>query len=219
MNNDEEKSYSKALSIDAEHLQSLIYLGHRRLAKKKYKEALELYNRALDITSDNPSALYNRALTLHKLRKTTEETAAWIEYLSLYPSGGMAIRATDFLNAAGNYSFRNHTLGVRTVTTEKIRFISSGSELAESSYESLLVIGKVYTRMGQGTLQVVTYQKNNKELAHKRAIAIKKYLITNVPSISSKQIGISWFAEPQKVVVNKKKRRIDESVSFFVTMK
>ena len=34
-----------------------------------------------------------------------------------------------------------------------------------------------------------------------------------------KQIGVSWFSEPQKTTIRGKKLTIDESVSFFVTAK
>ena len=73
--------------------------------------------------------------------------------------------------------------------------------------------------MQKGTLQIITYQKNNKELARQRAIAIKKFLLAEVPSIATKKIGVSWFSEPQKTTIRGKKLTIDESVSFFVTAK
>jgi len=216
---EEEKSYRAALGINPNHLQALIYLGHIRFGKKKYSEALELYTKALEIWPGSPSALYNRALILNKLGRTPEEQIAWIDYISQYPSGKMAREATDYLNAARIYSFRNHTLGKQTVTIEKIRFIPFTAEIADSSYQSLFVIGNVFTDMRHGTLQVLTYQKNNKELARKRAIAIKKFLLREFPTISSKKIGISWFSEPQKTTIRGKKLVIDESVSFFVTKK
>ena len=219
MTTEEEKSYTRALSINRKHLQSLIYLGHRRLAKKKYTEALDLYTQALDIWPGSPSALYNRALILNKLGRTPEEELAWLDYLDQYPSGPKARQATDYLNVTRNYSFRNHTIGKHTITLEKIRFIPFTSELADSSYQSLLLAGEVYTTMKKGTLQIITYQKNNKELARQRVIAIKKFLLAEVPSISSKKIGVSWFSEPQKTTIRGKKLTIDESVSFFVTAK
>lgn len=219
MTTEEEKSYTRALSIDRKHLQSLIYLGHRRLARKKYTEALDLYTQALDIWPGSPSALYNRALILNKLGRTPEERLAWLDYLNYYPSGDKAQRATDYLNATREYSFRNHTLGKTTVTVEKIWFLPFESELDNSSYDSLLVIGNVFSDMKKGVLQIIVYQKNNKELARQRAIAIRKFLLAEFPSISSKKIGVSWFSEPQKTTIRGKKLTIDESVSFFVTAK
>ncbi len=82
----------------AKHLQSLIYLGHRRLAKKKYTEALDFYTQALDIWPGSPSAFYNRALIINKLGRTPEEIIAWLDYLEQYPVGTMAHQATDYLN-------------------------------------------------------------------------------------------------------------------------
>lgn len=216
---EEAANYREALEIDDNHLQSLIYLGHSELSAKKYTKALSLYSRALDIWPGSPGALYNRGLILNKLGRTPEERLAWLDYLNYYPSGDKALRATDYLNATREYSFKNHTLGKTTVTIEKIWFVPFESELDESSYESLLVIGNVFSDMKKGVLQIIVYQKNNKELARKRAIAIKNFLRAEFPSISSKRIGVSWFAEPQKTTIRGKKLTIDESVSFFVTKK
>jgi len=59
----------------------------------------------------------------------------------------------------------------------------------------------------KGTLQIVVYQKNSKELVKKRAIAIKHSLRSEFPLIKTKQIGMSWFAEPQKLSTKEKKSR------------
>lgn len=213
----EEKSYRTALSIDEDYLPALIYLGHNLLAQKKYSEALQLYYKAIDIWPSSQSALYNRSLILNILGRTPEERVAWLDYLDQYPSGQKARRAADFLNMTGDFSFRNHSLGAHIVTTEKIRFIPFTAEVADSSHESLLLIGEVFQDMEKGTLQIVVYQKNNKELARERAKAIKKFLRSEYPLIENERIGMSWFAESQKLTIREKKLSIDEAVSFFVT--
>ncbi|NNK94890.1 MAG: hypothetical protein HKP41_11120, partial [Desulfobacterales bacterium] len=60
-------------------------------------------------------------------------------------------------------------------------------------------------------------QKNNKELAKKRAIAVKQFLNSELPSLKTREIGVSWFAEPQQLTIKGKKLSVDEAVSFFVT--
>lgn len=214
----EEASYAKALILDEDHLQSLIYLGHVKLRGKRYDQALELYSRALEIWPGSPSALYNRALILHILNRTPEARLAWLDYLELYPSGPKGRRAADYLNMTGDFNFRNQTLGNTIVTVEKIRFVPFTAELAEASNESLFLIGEVFQDMANGVLQIVVYQKNNKELAKERAIAIKQFLLSEFPSFETKQIGVSWFAEPQKISIRNKKLSLDEGVSFFVTL-
>lgn len=213
----EEKSLRTALKIEKNHLQSLIYLGHNQFTQKKYPEALQLYYQALDIWPSSPSALYNRALILSILGRTPEARVAWLDYLYQYPSGPKARRATEYLNRAGDFNFRNHNLGTTAVTVEKIRFVPFTAELAEASYESLYLIGEVFQDMEKGTLQIVVYQQNNKELARERAIAIKQFLRSEFPSLTTREIGVSWFAEPQKLSIRDKKLSIDEAVSFFVS--
>lgn len=213
----EEKSYRTALSINPKHLQSLIYLGHTQLERKKFTKALELYIRALDIWPDSPSALYNRALTLKKLGRTPEETLGWHEYLKRYPTGSLARQATTHLNNFKDFSYRNYTLGSRIITTQQIRFDPFTFEISKTSEDSLLLVGSIFSNMGKGTLQIVMYQKNNKLLAKQRAIATKRYITEAYPKIDPKKIGVSWFSTPQKVRISSRTFSIDESVDFFIS--
>lgn len=213
----EAKSYARALEIDPKHVQSHIYLGHLQLRKKLYGEALDSYRKTLEIWPESPAALYNRALILKALGRTPEERTAWLEYLALYPAGNLARRATDHLNKLGDFSYRNHTLGARTLTLERIAFKPFTAELDSSSHPSLKLVGATAVNMGRGTLQVAVFQKNNRELARKRAISIKKYLQDQFPDLRGDRIGISWFAVPEEFTVGGKKLRADESVRFFLT--
>ena len=214
---EEEASYLEALQIDRNHLLSITFLGHMKLAKKQYTEALSYYERALDIWPGSPSALFNRALILNRFGRTPEEEIGWLEYLTRYPSGRLAPRAVTYLNKIGNFSFRNHQLGSNTVTLEKIRFSAFSDQLSEASNESLELVGSVFQDMDRGKLEIVMYQKNNKDLARKRALAIKKFLMNEYPGIAPKRIGVSWFAEPQVITFGNTKQTINESVSFFVS--
>ena len=213
----ERKSYYNALKIDPKHLQSLIYLGHSQLKNEKYEESLTSYQKALQIWPGSPSALYNQALILKILGRTPEERIAWQQYLSLYPAGGLARRATDHLNMLSDFSYRNHTLAARTMTLAKIRFEPFAAALDSSSYPSLKLVGATVVNMGKGNLQIVVCQKNNKELARKRVISIKKYLQEQFPDLRGNRIGISWFSIPEEFTIAGKKLRSDESVRFFLT--
>lgn len=209
--------YRAALRIDKNHLQSLIYLGHSYTEDRRWEDALKLYNRALEIWPGSPSSLYNRALILRKLGRTPEERVALHQYLALYPSGAMARRATVHLNGLDDFTYRNHHLGARTITLEKIWFEPLSAKLNGASNDSLRVIGNITKNMEGADLQIVCFQKNNLQLAKQRARAIKGYLLEEFPEITPNRIGISWFAEPQVIEIKNKKKKVEESVSFFTT--
>lgn len=214
----ERKSYKKALSLKKDHLQALIYLGHNQLKAKQYKTALQTYQKVLKIWPQSPSSLYNRALILKILKRTPEEKRAWLVYLDLYPAGSLARRATTHLNHLSDFSYRNHSLAVRTVTLGKIRFEPFKDKLSKSSYLSLDVVGATVSNMPKGTLQVIAYQKNNKELARKKAITVKKYLKKHFEDLDKhKRIQISWFDVSETYFAGTKKVRVDESIRFFLT--
>ncbi len=210
-------SYSMVLNLKKDHLQALIYLGHNQLKSKKYEAALATYKKALQIWPYSPSALYNRALIARILKRTPEEKIGWLSYLSAYPSGALAIRATDHLNSLQDFSYRNHYLGARTVTLTRIWFKPFDSSLVPGSLPSLDVVGATVSNMERGKLQILVYQENNKQLARARAVSIKQYLVDTFPELKKKGIGISWFAQPEQATIQGKKVVIPESVRFFLT--
>ncbi len=214
---EERKKYETILKIKEKHLQALIYLGHNQLKSGKYETALTTYQKVLEIWPYSPSALYNRALIAKILKRPTEEKAGWLAYLSVYPSGALAIRATDHLNRLKDFSYRNQYLGARVITLTKIWFAPFTGNLVPGSFPSLDVVGATAVNMGRGKLQVVVYVQNDKEHAKARAVAIKKYLLEKFPTLRSRGIGISWFAQPETLILQGKKIKNPESVRFFLS--
>lgn len=213
----ERASYKKALKLDKDHLQSLIYLGNNQLLAKQYKDSIGSYDKALAIWPSSPTALYNRSLIQGKLGRRPEALEGWQEYLSYYPSGAMARKAVNHLNLLEDYSFRNYTLGARTVTIEKIYFQPFSAELAPGAKKSVEFIGTIAGKMKKGRLQILVYQLKNKKLAQKKAINIKKHLLKTNSNLKKQDIGISWFDIAEKIKIGNKSRTIDESVNFFIS--
>jgi tetratricopeptide (TPR) repeat protein len=213
----EKKSYLQALSLKKDHLQSLIYLGHNQLESKDYTKALENYTKALKLWPASPSSLYNRALIVTKLGRKPEALDGWLDYLSYYPSGAMARQAVTHLNSLDNFSFRNYRLASRTVTVEKIYFESFTSKIDKDSRPSLELIGAIFSNMKKGRLQIVVYQLKNKELARRKGLSIKKFLLKEYSGINGKDIGVSWFGSPEIIKRAKGEKKINDSVLFFIT--
>ena len=211
----ERKSYTKALSINPRHLQSLIYLGHIYLEREKYHSALTNYREVLEIWPECPSALYNRGMIMRALNRTPEERLAWKEYLAHYPAGPMALRAVINLNRLGDFAYRNHILGSRTVTLEKIRFASFSPDISNRSFASLNLVGEILSNANKLSIHVIAYQKNNATLAKARAQSIKTYLLKKFSKIRSSQVQLSWFEAPEKIASGKKTFREDESINIF----
>lgn len=213
----EQKSYRQVLKRNKKHLQALTYLGHTQLKGKEYGSALATYEKVLDIWPYSPSALYNRALVARVLGRTPEEKVGWLSYLSAYPSGALAIKAADHLNGIGEFSYRNHYLGLRTITLATISFEPFGSKLTKEAFPSLDVVGATASNMTTGTLQVVVYQQKNKKLAQQRALAVQAYLYEKFPTLQKRGIGLSWFDVAEMLNIKGKKVENLESVRFFLT--
>ncbi len=215
--NMEWRSYEKALTLDPNHLNSRIYLAHTQMERKQYKEALRNYSLILKKWPDEPATLYNYALALNKLQRTEEEKAAWKEYLDFYPSGPMARNAVDHLNRLGDFSYRNHLIGLRTITLRKVQFKPSTKTLTTDSEESLKFLGEVLKNSDNISIHIVTYQKNNKELAKQKSKCIKEYLLEHFPEFKSSRLKVSWFDVSERINAGKKKFIVDESVNFITS--
>ncbi len=213
----ERTSYLKALSLQKNHVPSLLYLGNNYLNAKSYHKALDCYQRVLVSEPDNPQALYNRALVYRHLQRTPEEQLAWRFYLDAYSSGALAQRAAEHLNQLDDFSYRNHRLGHRTVTLAAITFVPFSARLIASSKASLDLVGTTIANMPQGQLNIVVYQKNNRALAGQRARSIKVYLEKQFPILKEQQrLQLSWFDVPEQRRAFGRTIRHDESVIFFL---
>lgn len=213
----EEMSYERALRLNGHHLQARLYLGHVRLRNGNLRQAIEAYDAVLIEQPTNPAALYNRALILDIEKKYSAAKAAWLKYLHWYPAGRFALQATDHLNALGDFSYEKQFLGDRSVTLAEIKFQQSGKSVSPSSYPSLRLVGAIVSNLPKGTLQVVVYVHNNKQLAKERAIEIANTLHTFFPTIGPARIRISWFDTSEKITQGNKTYIKNESVRIFLT--
>jgi len=214
----ERGSYQKALKLDPENIKALTYLGNNRLRAGKYREALGYYSRALELSDANPQALFNRAVVLRHLGRVPEEKQALLDYLDAYPSGSFARLAADRLNSLGDQSYRNHRLGLRTLTLTNITFDPFTDQLSDESTPALDLLGATVANMPRGRLNIIVYQLNNSSLAKRRALSIGEYLTRHYPELhTDDRLQISWFGTAEKRVVLKKNLLIKESVQFFLT--
>ena len=211
----ERVNYQDALRIDPDHVPSLVYMGHNRFEAKDYPKALDYYERALALAPDQPEALFNCGLIYRHYDRTPEEIHAWRLYLANYPQGANSRQAAEFLNSHGLFDYRNHLIGIRTITLGKIRFEPFTAKIDKTSRSTLDFLGEVFQKQTRFELHVLVYQKNNKDLAKARAKSIKHYLTENNRNIGARRIKISWFDAPEKITVGKKHYTEDAAIDFF----
>ncbi len=212
------KSYQRAIELEPTHVEALTYQGHVYLERSEYRKALDNYKKVLELDPDNPSALYNRALVLNRLKRSAEERQAWLDYLSMYSGGPMAGQATIHLNEMGDFQYRNYLIGSRTITLESIRFQPVSPEIEKNSYESLDILGSIMKNNQKVSVHIVTYQKNNLKLAEARAKSVKSFLIKKYPEIDSSRLILSWFGVSEQIKTEKKSFKADESVNFITAV-
>lgn len=212
---EERKRYEKTLEINSSHPKARMYLAHLELKEGRYNQALKLYDKLLTDYPYNAAALYNRALCLNLTSQHREEKEAWLNYLKYYPAGFLASRAADHLNKLGDFSYRNHQFGYRTVTLREINF--SDADLSLNSRQSMRLAGAVLSNFETGDLQITVFVAGKRELARERAKSLRRFLMQEYPQLDSSRIKLSWFAEPETLYGNGKNYRLKESVRIYMT--
>jgi tetratricopeptide (TPR) repeat protein len=215
----ERSSYRRALATDVNHLPARLYLGHNLLDSGQWKEALKQYGIVLGKDQYNPEALYNRGLALDKLKRIDEEMRAWKLYLKQYPEGKWALKAVDHLNTHGDFSYRNHTIGYRRVTLERITFIPSSAKLLSNGNPSLEFVGSMLSINRNIEMEIVAYKKGNRSLATKRAEAVKKYLLKHYPEVHPSRITTRGVGKKERIVTKQRTYFLDGSISLVTTKK
>lgn len=210
----ERQSYQKALSCNPNHVPAHVYLGHNYLDRGEAQKALSEYDTALKLEPAQPDALFNRAMALRKLDRKAEEVPAWKNYLDRYPDGALARRAADNLNARGDYSYRNHVIGIRVMTLGWIKFNAKTDQLDPSAEPSLRVVGSILSINKNIKLQIASYYKGDLELAKARAAAVKAYILAQFPDIIPDRLKIRSYSIPERVVSGKKVFALNHSIAF-----
>lgn len=216
---EEQKAYKKALELDVENVEALVYFGHSYYDQKKFELALSYYNSALRVDDENEIALFNRAKALRELKRTPEELQAWLSFLEYYPTGFFAKKATEYLNSLGDFSFKNHTIGLANVTLSKIAFTPISNELTSEAKESLDVLGYFLSKFKKTSVHIVVFQLNNETLAKEKAKKIREYLVGKYSALEKNRLLISWFGKAKMETIGKLKFEVDETVDFLTVIK
>jgi tetratricopeptide (TPR) repeat protein len=214
---EERRRYERVLQLNSSHAKARLYLAHLHLKEARYAEALELYDKTLKQYPYNAAALYNRALSLKFSGQKEEERQARLEYLKWYPSGFLASKAADHLNMLGDFSYRNHQFGYRTVTLKAIKFAPGDDTMKFDSRASMRLVGAVLSNFAEGDLQITVFYDGNRELARKRALNLKNFLLQEYPRLDGGRIRLSWFAAPETLYGKGKKYLNKESVRIYMT--
>ncbi|MDY0306805.1 MAG: tetratricopeptide repeat protein [Desulfovibrionaceae bacterium] len=209
----ERGQYEEALRIEPGHLAANLYLAHNFLDRGQWAEALPLYDRVLKIDPGQPEALYDRALALDEMHRADEARSAWKTFLNLHPEGGMALAATDRLNARGGFEYRNVYVGQRRVTIKAVEFDSKG-QVTQDSLPSLEMLAAMLSNRRDIVLHIVTYAEGKPALAKARAQAVRKELLAAGGGLDAGRLPLSWFGSAEKVAAGGKTWRVRQSVNF-----
>ena len=210
----ERESYEKAIRLNRLHVPAHVYLGHSYLDSGQSRAALGEYEVVLKQDPYQPEALYNRAMALRSLGKKNEECSAWKKYLEYYPDGSLARQAVGYLNEEGDFSFRNHLIGIRLVTLEWIRFRPRTNDLHVDSLPSLNVVGSILKVNKKITLEIESYYQGDSDLAKARAIEVKKHILDRYPEVEPERLVLSHYGRAEQIKAGNKMYELGSSIVF-----
>ncbi len=214
----EKKSYNKALSNNPEHLMANYYLGHNYMSQKKWDMALHSYDRVLSLNNEFEQARFNKGLALEKLEQKQNAINVWKEYLSLNQVGSRALKAANYLNASGDFSYRIHQIGKRKIVLGPA-FKTEESNVLQISSEDLNKVASIVDQSPDMVLHVIVYSNENIEMAKKSAIDLKSSLVNSNLGIDQNRIRISWFGQGETLQYRGISFLLDESIRFIGILK
>jgi hypothetical protein len=78
------------------------------------------------------------------------------------------------------------------------------------------MLGRILAQDKGFGLHVIVYSYGNAELARKRALRIKKYIISNYPEVAPDRLILSWFGEAE-VIQKGEKTYVEKDSCKFLT--
>ncbi|MBE0583000.1 MAG: tetratricopeptide repeat protein [Desulfofustis sp.] len=194
----ERKSYIRGLSADPKSVPLLINLGHNYLSENKFQQALETYQQVLELSPEEPVAWYNSGLIYRELHQVNRERTAWKDYLELNRTGKWAFRAVERLNEYGDFSYRPYLIGARKLIISPEKLFNDAST-AEQRRKELVSLTNILVGNPGLKLNVIVFLKNDRALARKRALDIKKTITEIGGSEIAERIALSWFDTPEVI--------------------
>ena len=213
----ERTAYQKVLAINPTHIPAHVYLAHNYLDAGQKSEALKQYEAALKLDEYQPEALFGKATTLKELGRTKEEIEAWKKYLKYYPDGSLAREATVNLNQRGDFTYRNHQIGLRMLTLDWIYFEPGTANLKWEAKPSLKVVGNIMDSYKKFNMVIESYYRNNPQLAQARGEAVKNYILEEFPNVTPQRLSVRSIGRPERVKAGRKIYTINGSIVFKTT--
>lgn len=211
----ERDAYEKALAIAPDHISANLYLAHNMLDRGNNAEALSLYDKTLSLTPLEPQAMFNKAVTLERMKREKEMMLAMHSYLDIYPDAPLTRQGVRMLNKAGDFTWRNHVIGARTIPLRALDFQPGSATLTESAEASLKSIGEILSEKTELSVHVVAYVKGDKTLARQRALAVRNFVSREYPKITPERLAPSWFDKPENVKTDGRTHNLAQSVNIF----
>lgn len=209
----ERAEYEKALELEPDHLSANLYLGHNALDRGQWARAVAQYDRVLALDPGQAEALFDRGVALGQMGLESKERQAWLDFLAVSPEGGMALEATDRLNALGDFTYRNVLIGARRVTLRRIAFESWGG-VAPQSKPSLDLIGAMLGNNKDLKLHVVAYAAGDSRKARTWALTVIRYIRGQHPEVAATRLLPSWFGQAETIPAGNKTWKEQQSVTF-----
>ena len=209
----ERKSYMRGVDSSPQAVPLLLNLGHNLMEKKEFNSALDQYEKVLDISPDEQTALYNRGLIYHLQQDSKNERDAWKTYLQYYRSGQKSFRAVERLNSLGDFTYRTYQLGHRKVI------------LCQSALVKMLPTNQMFYEvdiLADGLrndprlqLDIVFFHENDIKQAREKALLLKKYIVAAAGEKEKKRVRLSWFGEKETVQKSGRNYQFPESLLLF----
>lgn len=211
----ERAAYEKALAIDPDHLSANLYLAHNMLDRGQNAEALRLYDRVLSLNPHEPQAMFNKAAALERLTRFTEMMSAMHRFLDNYPDAPLARQGVHMLNKAGDFSWRNHVIGLRTIPLRAVEFKPDTATLTKNAEASLKRIGEILSEKTDLGVHIVAYVKDDPALARERALAVRNFVNREYPEVILGRLAPSWFDKPERIKTDGATHSLPQSVNIF----
>jgi len=209
----ERSSYMRGVGSSPEAVPLLLNLGHNLLEKKEFNAALIQYNRTLEISPDEQTALYNKGLIYHLLQDFPNEIIAWKKYLQYHRSGKNSFRAVDRLNRLDDFTYRTYQLGNRKTILSQSALL--GKLTTDEIYHEVEILAQRLRNDPELHVNIIFFQDNNALAARQKAIALKNNIIALLGEKEDSRVKLSWFGEKETVQTAGNIYQLPESLLLF----